>query len=60
MAFLVLLGNDDICATIRILSSLEVPEIAFRQELLVALVRTLELLFRENILLVDGIAFTKG
>ena len=34
--------------------------LAFRQELLVALFFTSEFLFREDILFVDGAAFTKG
>ena len=58
--FLVLLRDNDICGAVGVFPSLEVSEITLGQELLIALVFTSEFLFREDILFVDGVAFTKG
>ena len=58
-AFLVLLCDGDISGTIGIFASSKVPEIAFREKLLVSLILTFELSSGEHILFVDRVTIAK-
>ena len=59
-AFLVFLRDSYIGGTVCMLPSLEIAEIAFRQELTIPVCLTLELFLGKDVLLVDGITIAQG
>ena len=59
-AFLILLGDNQISLAIGIGTSIEILEVRLRQELMVVIALILELFAHEDILLMNGIAFTEG
>ena len=56
----VFLRDDEIGLNVSIAAACEIAEVAFAQKLMVAVGLILELPFDKDILLVDGIAFSKG